>query len=70
MTIELPAKVEAKLRDLASKQGQSPHKLAEEAIREYLEVAAITDLEPAEIAEAQSAMITELGSRGAGSRGG
>ncbi len=67
MTLELPAEVEAKLRDLASEQGRSIQMLVEEAICEYLVAAATTDLKPAEIAEAQLAMVDELRVRGAGS---
>ena len=34
--------------------------LVEEAVREYLESAAITDLEPTQVAEAQAALLGEL----------
>ena len=53
--------METRLRDLASKQGRNVGALVEEAVREYLEAAAITDLEPAEVAEAQVALVGELG---------
>ncbi len=69
MTLELPAEVEADLRDLASEQGRSIQMLVEEAVREYLVAAATTDLKPAEIAEAQLAMVAEFGVSGAGSGG-
>ncbi len=61
MTLELTGNVETQLRDLASKQGRNVGALVEEAVRDYLETAAITDLEPAEVAEAQVAMVSELG---------
>jgi hypothetical protein len=34
--------------------------LVEEAIRQYLEAAAITDLEAADVAKAQAALLSEL----------
>lgn len=61
MTVELTGSVETQLRDLASKQGRNVGALVEEAVREYLEAAAITDLEPADVAEAQVVLVGELG---------
>jgi len=60
MTIELSAHVEEELRDLASRQGRDIGVLLEEAVREYLEAAAITDLNAAEVAESQVALLGEL----------
>ena len=60
MTIELPSTVEEQLRDLAARQGREMRTLVEEAIRQYLESAAITDLDASEVAEAQSALLGEL----------
>jgi len=60
MMIELPASVEEQLRDLADKQGRNVRALVEEAIRQYLEALAITDLDVADIAEAQVALVREL----------
>lgn len=60
MTVELAAGVEEQLRDLASRQGRNIVVLVEEAVRDYLEAAAITDLDPAEVAEAQVALLGEL----------
>jgi len=60
MMIELPASVEEQLRDLADKQGRNVHVLVEEAIRQYLEALAITDLDVVDIAEAQVALVREL----------
>jgi hypothetical protein len=34
--------------------------LVEDAVRRYLEAAAITDVEPSEVAEAQAALLREL----------
>ncbi len=61
MTVELTGATEAQLRDLAAKQGRSVGVLVDEAVRAYLEIAAITDLESAEVAEAQEAMLGEIG---------
>ena len=61
MAVELTASTEAQLRDLASKQGRNVGALVEEAVRTYLEAAAITDLEPDAIAETQEALLGELG---------
>jgi predicted transcriptional regulator len=60
MTIELPPSMEEQLRDLAGRQGRDICVLVEEAVREYLEAAAITDLDSAEVAEAQVALVGEL----------
>ena len=60
MTIELPATIEDQLLDLATRQGRLPAALVEEAVREYLEAVSITDLEPADVAEAQMALVSEL----------
>ena len=60
MTIELPRPIEEQLRDLALKQGRELGVIIEEAIRTYVEAASITDLDPADIAETQVALIGEL----------
>jgi len=60
VTIELPAIVEEQLRHLAAKQGRDVRALVEDALRQYVEFAAITDLEAAQIAETQSALLGEL----------
>jgi hypothetical protein len=52
--------VEERLRDLAAKQGRDVGVLVEDAVRDYLEAAAITDLGPADAAETQIALISEL----------
>jgi len=49
MSIELPSSVEEQLRNLAAKQGRDVRTLVEEAVRQYLESAAITDLEPTQV---------------------
>jgi len=58
--IELPGSVEDQLRTLAARQGRDVRALVEEAIRQYLEAAAITDLDANDVAEAQAALLGEL----------
>jgi predicted transcriptional regulator len=60
MTIELPSSLEAQLQDLAEKEGRNIGMIVEEAVRQYLEAVAITDLEPEQIAQAQIALADEL----------
>jgi len=60
VSIELPNGTEAKLRGLAAKQGREMRAVVEEAIRQYLETVAITDLDAADVAETQAAMLGEL----------
>ena len=60
MNIELPGSVEEQLRRLAVRQGRDVHAVVGEAIRQYLESAAITDLDAGEVAEAQGALLGEL----------
>jgi len=60
MTIELPTSVEEELRDLAVKQGRGIDTVLEQAVREYLISASITDLDSADIAAAQAAMLGGL----------
>jgi predicted transcriptional regulator len=60
MTIDLPSVVEKQLRDLAKKQNRDIAELIEDAIRQYLEAAAITDLDPNQVAETQAKLLSEL----------
>lgn len=60
MTIELTGRVEEQLRDLAGKQGRDINKLVEEAVQDYLDATAITDLDSSEVAETQVALLSEL----------
>lgn len=60
MSIDLPGSVEEQLRTLAAKQGRDVRALVEEAIRQYLEAIAITDVDANEVAEAQAALLGEL----------
>ncbi len=60
VSIELSSGVEEQLRDLAARQGRDVSAVVEDAVRQYLEVAAITDVEPSEVAETQAALLGEL----------
>ena len=60
MSIELPIGVEEQLRGLAATQGRDVVELVEEAVRQYLEAVAITDVAADEVADAQTALIAEL----------
>jgi predicted transcriptional regulator len=60
MTIDLPSVIEQQLRDLAKKQNRDIAEVIEDAVRQYLEAAAITDLHPDQVAETQTQLITEL----------
>ena len=61
MTVLLSEGIEAQLRELAGRQGRDVLALVEDALREYLEAGAITDLTPAEVADCQLALTGELG---------
>jgi len=60
MTIELPATVEKELRHLAVVQSRDIGELVEEAVRQYLDSSAITDLDADQVAETQMALVGEL----------
>jgi predicted DNA-binding protein len=60
VSIDLPLSVEEQLRTLAARQGRDVRTLVEEAVRQYLESAAITDLDSSQVAEAQAALLSEL----------
>jgi len=60
MTIDLPSVVEDQLRDLAKRQNRDIAELIEDAVRQYLEAAAITDVDPNQVAETQAELLGEL----------
>jgi predicted transcriptional regulator len=60
MTIDLPSVVEDQLRDLAKRQDRDIAELIEDAVRQYLEAAAITDVDPNQVAETQAELLGEL----------
>jgi predicted transcriptional regulator len=60
VTIDLPRVVEEQLRELAKRQNRDIADLIEDAVRQYLEAAAITDLDPNQVAETQAKLLGEL----------
>jgi predicted transcriptional regulator len=60
MTIDLPSVVQKQLRDLAKRQNRDIAELIEDAVRQYLEAAAITDVDPNQVAETQAQLLSEL----------
>ena len=60
VSIDLSNSLEEQLRNLAAREGREISALVEDAIRQYLEAAAITDVEPSEVAEAQATLLREL----------
>jgi predicted transcriptional regulator len=60
MTVELPRSIEEELKTLAARQGRDIVRLVEDAVRDYLEAAAITDVDAAEVAEVQAKLVGEL----------
>jgi predicted transcriptional regulator len=60
VTIELPGNIEEQLRNLAAKQGRDVRAVVEEAVLQYLDSLAITDLDTTQVAETQQALIGEL----------
>jgi predicted transcriptional regulator len=60
MTIDLPSVVEEQLRDLAKRQNRDIAELIEDAVRQHLEAAAITDVNPNQVTETQAELLSEL----------
>ena len=60
MTIDLSERLTARLRDLAGQRGRDLDALVEEAVRRYLDDAAITDVQPADVAATQEKLAPEL----------
>jgi hypothetical protein len=60
MAIDLPSVVEQQLRDLAKRQNRNIAELIEDAVRQYLEAAAITDVDPMQVGETQAKLLGEL----------
>lgn len=60
MTIQLPPAVEADLRSLAKKQGRDVLSLIEDAVQQYMDGAAITDVSSADLAAAQISVLDAL----------
>jgi len=60
VTIKLPGNIEEQLRNLAAKQGRDVRAVVEEAVRQYLDSLAISDLDTTQVTETQTALIGEL----------
>jgi predicted transcriptional regulator len=60
MSIDLPSVVEEQLRDLAKRQNRDIAEIIGDAVRQYLEAAAITDVDPNQVAETQAELLSEL----------
>ena len=61
MTIDLSTPLEEELRNLAGLWGKDVETLVEDALRQYLDAAAITDVSAKEAAETQASLLSELG---------
>jgi len=60
MTVDLSMPLEEELRRLAGASGKDVDVLVEEAVRQYLDGAAITDVSPDDVAATQTSLIGEL----------
>jgi predicted DNA-binding protein len=60
MVVELPTAYEHRLRAIADREGRPVSLLVEEAVRNFLEAEAITDLEPSAVGDTQMALAREL----------
>ena len=61
MTIDLSTPLEEELRRVAGLWGKDVEVLVEEAVRQYLDAAAITDVSSDDVALTQASLISELG---------
>lgn len=60
MTIQISIDLEKRLQHLAGQSGRPLDALVEEAIRNYLDSATITDVTPDEVAAAQMKLVGEM----------
>ena len=60
MVIQMDVQTEQELRRLAGRQGRALAEVVEAALRSYIEAEAITDIESADVAATQSALVSEL----------
>ena len=60
MTIDVSRHLEEELRRLADLRGQDVSVLVEEAVRQYLDAVAITDVSSGEVAATQASLLSEL----------
>ena len=61
MTIDLSTPLEEELRRVAGLWGKDVEVLVEEAVRQYLDAAAITDVSSDDVAATQASLLGELG---------
>ena len=61
MTIDLSTPLEEELRRVAALWGKDVEVLVEEAVRQYLDAAAITDVSSDDVAATQASLLSELG---------
>ena len=59
-TIDLPSIIEERLRDLAKRQNREIGELVEDVVRQYLEAAAISGVDPNQVADTQEKLLREL----------
>ena len=60
MVIQMDVQTEQELRRLAGRQARALAEVVEAALRSYIEAEAITDIESADVAATQSALVSEL----------
>lgn len=60
MTIELPYSLQQGLSTMARREHREVTSLIEDAVRMYLEVTSISNLEPWQVAESQAVLAREL----------
>ena len=60
MVIQMNDQTEQELRRLAGRQGRALAEVVEAALRSYIEAEAMTDIESADVAATQSALVSEL----------
>ncbi len=60
MTIQLPANLENELRQLAQERRRDLQDLVQDAIRQFIDASAITDLDSVDVAQCQIELADEL----------
>ena len=60
MVIQMDIHTEQELRRLAGRQGRALAEVVEAALRSYIEAEAMTDIDSADVAATQSALVSEL----------
>ena len=60
MTVDLSTPLEEELRRLAGVSGKDVEALVKEAVRQYLDAAAITDVSSEDVAATQASLVSEL----------